>query len=391
MKFLVSFLLLLLTLPAVGADALRDAPTFEMKQYHEVHAKGLKRDPAALKALKLAHKATPAKAYGPIVGPVDISDIVSLPRNQGSCGSCWAYSITKALQSEFMINGLPLPGLLDTNYLIGNCGGPVSEGGCGGGDFPAAKNCENGLGPWGNGSDPGNGRCQNLPAVASAESYVMIGGDNGPTFQDMLAYISGVADGHKHLVSVDVAAGAGSWESYGSGTYNGCSGSANSIDHMIDAYGGDCPGSKDANGVIQFDASGRCIKHDEVIFLENNWGESWGIKASNGHGGYMKSLFYGSNGQKCNAIATDALIFTIKYPAPVDGGWSDWSPCLNGNQSRTCTNPSPLNGGAVCVGSASQTCGLPVVGGLPAWVWIVLILSGVAIAILIIVVIKEKE
>lgn len=381
-------LALLLTLPLMAADELRDAPTFSTKQYHEVHAKGLKRDPAALKAFR-SSRLQGAKAYGPIVGPVDISALAILPRNQGSCGSCWAYSLTKSLESEYTINGVALPGLLDTNYLIGNCGGSVSEGGCGGGDFPAAANFEKGLGPWGNGVDPGTGSCKNLPAVATAVSYVMIGGDSGPTFQDVLAYVSGVADGHKHLVSVDVAAGAGSWESYGSGTYNGCSGSASSIDHMIDAYGGDCPSSKDANGVIQFDSSGRCKNHDEVVFLQNNWGENWGVQASNGHGGYMKSLFYGSNGQKCNAIATDALAFTIAYPGPVvNGGWSDWSACVNGSQSRTCTNPAPSNGGAQCLGASEQVCTLPVPSEFP-WMWVAIGLGVAVVGLGIFLVLKK--
>jgi|GEM_PF-2840253 len=47
-------------------------------------------------------------------------------------------------------------------------------------------------------------------------------------------------------------------------------------------------------------------------------------------------------------------------PTKQPGGWSDWSACNascgGGTQTRTCTNPSPANGGAQCSGSASQSC-----------------------------------
>lgn len=57
----------------------------------------------------------------------------------------------------------------------------------------------------------------------------------------------------------------------------------------------------------------------------------------------------------CTVIATFTLI-----PVKVDGGWTDWSAKNNacghsGTQTRTCTNPTPSNEGAVCVGDSSRT------------------------------------
>lgn len=68
-------------------------------------------------------------------------------------------------------------------------------------------------------------------------------------------------------------------------------------------------------------------------------------------------------------------------PALIDGGWSDWTSggcsveCGGGSETstRTCTNPAPANGGAVCVGDSEMsapcnehTCA-PVDGGWTDW------------------------
>ena len=64
-------------------------------------------------------------------------------------------------------------------------------------------------------------------------------------------------------------------------------------------------------------------------------------------------------------------------PWAINGGWSTWSACSaacgSGVQTRTCTNPSPSNGGAACIGAASQICNAPTTcptatnGGWSAW------------------------
>ena len=80
------------------------------------------------------------------------------------------------------------------------------------------------------------------------------------------------------------------------------------------------------------------------------------------------ALCEGSTSQTCNTQAC---------PAPVNGGWSDWSTCSvtcgGGTQTRACNNPTPANGGAGCTGATSQTCNTqacppaPVDGGWSEW------------------------
>ena len=67
-------------------------------------------------------------------------------------------------------------------------------------------------------------------------------------------------------------------------------------------------------------------------------------------------------------VMLNVFFFTgeAKAETPVDGGWTDWSACSTscgvGTQSRSCTNPTPANGGLGCTGSSTQSCD---VGGCP--------------------------
>ncbi len=65
-------------------------------------------------------------------------------------------------------------------------------------------------------------------------------------------------------------------------------------------------------------------------------------------------------GNTCSDLGTNQICQGTK-PA-VDGGWSSWSgwsacsvSCGGGTQTRTCTNPVPLCGGADCAGASTET------------------------------------
>jgi len=70
-----------------------------------------------------------------------------------------------------------------------------------------------------------------------------------------------------------------------------------------------------------------------------------------------------NEGADCSGSAYDSK--SCSTPAcPIDGGWSDWGACSKtcggGDQSRSCTNPTPANGGNNCSlldgGNSSQSC-----------------------------------
>jgi hypothetical protein len=87
-----------------------------------------------------------------------------------------------------------------------------------------------------------------------------------------------------------------------------------------------------------------------------------------------------NGGTQCEGNTSETRICNMTT-CPVDGGWSPYSEwnlcsaaCGGGTQtrSRTCTNPSPVNGGVQCIGDAvdSQSCNTqpcPTNGGWGEW------------------------
>lgn len=382
MKF--KFILLGLLLPFL---AMADSSVFST--YHQqTFAKGLLRSKAKLELLKQnAKKFSLGRAEVEIPAEFDLSGQISLPENQGQCGSCWAFGITKGLRSQLMLWAND-PGVLAFNYLVNNCGS-VSELGCNGGDFDAGQNFLSGKGPWLESQDPysesDGGRCLGLAAAGTALEWVVVGPGNRPaTFQELATVIA-----QRNALVQDVAAD-GSWSNYPSGADSNQvwrDTTSTSIDHIINRNGYDCGTSTKmgASGkpVCVFGPDGNTINHDGFFWDMNNWGESWGIKnPASGHGGYMKAAWQSNNSGETT------MFFRVKQIAPpVDGGWSDWSVCAAGTQTRTCTNPTPANGGTACVGVASQSCQVPVppvppVTGLP--VWLIILLAGLGTAVVII-------
>lgn len=285
-------LLLLAAAPGFAQD-------FTTKEYREVHGKGLKRASDFrdfVRSLSHHHQLS----ADVIPGKVDLSAIVSPPENQGSCGSCWDFALTKALRSAWMVVGKD-PGTLAFNYLLNNCGPGPSEGGCGGGDFPAGKNFLNGHGPWLESQDPYKGyggRCKTGLSVAGTAKEMVQVGDEAPNFQLMADALA-----QKHVLVVDVAV-CGRWGSYSGGIFNEDQCGANSIDHMVNVVGYDMQTSVDAQGNAVFDAKGQPVNGDGYLIAMNNWGANWGEK------GYMRTKW------GMDAIGDTTAYFTVDYTPP---------------------------------------------------------------------------
>jgi C1A family cysteine protease len=320
MKKLNAVVLALTLCLSVGCASKHKNKGYETKHYETKRAKGLKKNEQSKQLMRSFPREQHTDKEAPIPGKVDLSKIVSPPEDQGKCGACWDFSLTKTLRSEFMLNGHD-PGQLEFNYLLNNCGpGPLMNG-CEGGGFEAAISFQRGHGPGLNAKDlyvAAEGTCKNLAVQATAGTWTLLGHKgSSPTFKD-IAYAIGV---QKHVLSIDVAAGSGNWESYSGGIYDDCVGSASDVDHMINAVGFNCESSVDALGNCQFDGAGRPLKGDGYLLIMNNWGNEWGTNDTEaGHAGYMKTRMYDKKGNHCNAVATDALFFDIKVPTEHPSG-----------------------------------------------------------------------
>eukprot|EP00058_Branchiostoma_floridae_P027786 XP_002613277.1 hypothetical protein BRAFLDRAFT_68242 [Branchiostoma floridae] len=90
----------------------------------------------------------------------------------------------------------------------------------------------------------------------------------------------------------------------------------------------------------------------------------------------------GNGGAVCDGDTEETQVCDSEVSCPVDGGWSEWSAwsgcsvtCGVGTQTRdrSCTNPAPANGGAVCEGDTEETqvcdsgVSCPVDGGWSEW------------------------
>ncbi|CAE7385009.1 CEP2 [Symbiodinium natans] len=180
-------------------------------------------------------------------------------RTQGTCGSCWAIASANALEMHAELNGLGHEGvdyqdLVSCTPNLQHCGG---DGGCSGATaelaFQYAKDVgvrlyaedAGAMGAWvGSASEA----CGSHPgARITTEGFVRV----TPNLAQPL--LQAIAMQGPVVVSVD----ATSWDTYGSGIFDGCSKDAR-VNHAVVAVGyGQSPKGK-------------------YFLIRNSWGPGWG-------------------------------------------------------------------------------------------------------------------
>ena len=309
MKTLGTVVSALFLIPGVAsADA-----TYSVHHHPIRHATGLVRTHQSARFIAESPRKSFGDATTPVPGKFSMRGKAGPVEDQGQCGSCWDFSLTSVLRGSLVMANKD-PGRLSFNFLL-NCATEMF--GCNGGDFSAASHLIGldsshlkGAPLYGSDGDytATDGQCVSKPAAGSAAQYYFIGNDMGtfpqgmaPSFKD-IAYVVGVL--HKPL-SIGVAVDD-TWESYGGGVYNGCSSNnPATINHMVSIEGYDCETSVDSTGNCVFDAKGNLPPGVGTWVIRNSWGPTWG------DGGYMISKATSTNGDRCNAVASDALYYDL--------------------------------------------------------------------------------
>jgi len=188
-------------------------------------------------------------------------------KDQGQCGSCWAFSTTGSTESAVFLATGTLPSLSEQQLV--DCSGAEGNQGCNGGlmDYGFQYIIDNnGIGS--EASYPytaADGTCKKVASVATIKSFTDV-----PSGSDT-ALMTAIA---QQPVSIAVEADQASFQSYVSGVMTAACGS--NLDHGVLAVGYGTDAGQD------------------YYKVKNSWGTSWGDK------GYIRlgrGAKFGANGQ----------------------------------------------------------------------------------------------
>jgi len=214
----------------------------------------------------------------------------SAVKDQGYCGSCWAFSATEGIESAVYMLGIPPFLTLSTQQLVA-C--DPNDGGCNGGDLPTAFDFiekDGGMDSDDNYPDTSSeggrsGSCKSHGHVVKVTNYQYAvapceGGSCGNQDEDGLK-----AALAKHgPLSVCVNANDWTADTHGILKKGSCSGSYNKLDHCVQLVGYDTTAST------------------PYWIVKNSWGKSWA-----NHG-----FIYLPMGENSCGIADEAMYVTAK-------------------------------------------------------------------------------
>jgi cathepsin L len=243
--------------------------------------------------------------------------VVSPVKNQGACGSCWAFAATETMESYLAIKTgkiteLAVQQVVSCTKNPNHCGG---TGGCGGATAELGigfAHTNGGLAsaadyPYTSGGGD-SGECQpNHPPVATFTGFVKLPSNN------FTAVMSALGNTGPLAITVD----ASKWSFYSGGVYTPQTYSTLDLDHGVQAVGYGTDSGTD------------------YWIVRNSWGESWGesgfirIKRNDGTSQYCGVDSSPGDGTACTggpssitACGTDGILYDTCFAtgaAPASG------------------------------------------------------------------------
>lgn len=210
--------------------------------------------------------------------------VITPVKDQGHCGSCWAFSTTETLEAHVAIStgllfSLSPQQVASCTDNVDQCGG---VGGCSGGmpqvAFDSIANAQQGITQefeYAYNSYYGEDfECKaltnttNTPtAVAQIEGYVQVTPNNYKELMNTVAQVG----------PVSIVLDASTWSSYESGIFDGCDYDNIELDHAVQLVG-----------------YGECEVHGKYWIVRNSWSPAWG------EGGYIKIKRSDDDDSKCD-------------------------------------------------------------------------------------------
>jgi len=180
-------------------------------------------------------------------------------RDQGQCGSCWAFSAVGAMEPRIFIKGIDKNGLLKLSeqQLVDCAGGSYGNEGCNGGDMGAAFQYAQDYGMMNRTDYPYTAQDGNCAYNADKVNKGKPSGNTQVTPNSALALKTAIADGP---VSVAIEADTFVFQFYSGGILNSAACGTN-LDHGVVAIGYGVDPTK-----------------GEYYIVRNSWGASWGMR-----------------------------------------------------------------------------------------------------------------
>jgi len=227
---------------------------------------------SARNELKSASTTATLPYMGPLPTSVDwrTKNVVSAVKDQGGCGSCWAFATTETVESFVALKTGTAPPILSPQDVVScaknpnHCGG---SGGCGGATAEIGLAYIQGAGQAFEKDYPYRGvtgTCTDKPRTKYISGYKDLGTNNYTALVNALAFIGPMA------ISVD----ANSWSFYSRGIFDGCSLKNIDLDHAVQCVGYGTEDGKD------------------FWIVRNSWGPSWG------ESGYIRLLKHSDGDMK---------------------------------------------------------------------------------------------